>query len=165
MHNGEARNVGMMCECLKHAKSVVWRMHIGSPDFARHRPCTGSLAMPTHGLSASYVGEKNSLRNLWDGALGLVRPPATSSAGSAVWEPPRLFGTGGATRSVPPVRHREGRATGELSRERTAHGAFCPLRRETLPQRDDQGRSRGVEPRLAHCQASGEALYARTAEA
>src|ERR1035437_2663094 len=148
----------MMYECLKHSKSVVWRMHIGSPVFARCRPSTESLVMPTHGLSVSYVGEKNRLRDLWDGALALVRPPATSSTGSAVWEPPHLPGAGGTTRSLPSVWRREGRAAGEFSRERAAHGAFCPLRRETLPQRHDQGRGRGAEPGLAHGQASGEAL-------
>src|ERR1700724_2514401 len=101
MHNAGGRKFGMMCECLKHAKSVAWRTHIGSPVFVRCRLSTGSLVIPTRDSSASSVGEKNGLWNLRDGALGLVRPPATSGTGSALRKPSHLPRTGGATLSVP----------------------------------------------------------------
>jgi hypothetical protein len=70
MHNAEVQKFGVMCGCQRHAKFVVWRTHIGFPVFAPCRPSTGSLVMPTRDSSASCVGEKDGLRNLWDDALG-----------------------------------------------------------------------------------------------
>src|SRR5712671_1637672 len=107
MRNTGKRNFGMMSGCPNHAPFVVLPMHIGSPAFVPYRRSTGSLVTRMRGSSVLYVGEKNGLCNLWDSSLGLVRPATAAGSRSVLRKPPHLPRLGGASCSLPSVRHRE----------------------------------------------------------
>lgn len=161
IHSAEARYFGMMCACPKRPKSVVCRTHIDSPVFVPYRRSMASSVMHSRGSSAWFAGEKNGLRNLWDGAFRLVRPKDASSERSALRRPSDLSGAGGATGRLPALRHREERAARDVPAERAAHRALRPLHRGALPQRHDPGCGEGAASGLAHGQAARDAVHAR----
>ena len=102
--------------------------------------------MRTRALIVWYVGgQKNGLRHVRDSAVGAGTTagnaeheicPVAIIAFTSSWRCDAFSAVGAARESANGWR--------VFWPERAVHRAFCPLRRRTLPQCDDQGRGRGA---------------------
>ena len=72
------RKVGMIPRCLLHPNQNVCPTHTDSPDFDRSRACGGYSVIAKLGSLHLFGAQKNDVRDLRDGALGVVRPRGSS---------------------------------------------------------------------------------------
>jgi len=150
----------MIPRCLLHPNQNVCPTHTDSPDFDRSRACGGYSVIAKLGSLHLFGAQKNDMRCLRDGALGVVRPLGSSGPRSVQRGHAHLSPVRGAARRLPKLRSSEARAAFLPRRQHALHGALCLLRGPALRSRDDPGRGQGAASRLARGQGPGEAVHA-----
>src|SRR5579862_6759102 len=121
----------------------------------------GFLAIRRRWFSPSSGAEKNGLRGLWAGLVGLLRPKATPSSRPFLWRQARLSRFLYSAGALSVVRGREDREFGLACRQSVLHQTVCLLRRTTLPRQLGQSRGRRIGFGLADGQGVGQAIHGR----
>jgi hypothetical protein len=146
MHVDMVRLRAMLSLWLRVSRNDTSATHIGSLASRRARLSSASLATAWPASSCCLGAQKNCLWSLRSSAPKLVRPAAAARPRPLLRRPAHLPRSGGATRSVPELRHGETGKARPACRQSVLHQALRVLRWTALSVVDHQGARRGAAP-------------------
>src|ERR671914_2609884 len=94
-----------------------WSIHTASLAFVPAQRCGESLVIPKPASCDWSGAEKNSLRRLWHGGAGVLRPQGTLGARPLLWRQAGLPGDRGPARMVSRLWSGEAREGALVSRQ------------------------------------------------